>query len=309
MGTPGIAAHVLRCLASAFPGQVVGVLSQPDRPKGRDLQLQPTEVKQVALELGLPIWQPEKARAPESLELLRQLAPDVVVVVAYGQLLPQSLLDIPRHGCLNLHTSLLPRWRGAAPVQWAIAAGDARTGVTLMRMDAGLDTGPIVATRTTDILESDTGATLLDRLAHLGSSLLVDTLPEYLAGRRPSTPQPVDGVTIARKITKDDGRVDWSSGAPAVARRLRAFTPWPGAFTRLPSTPQSRLLKIHAAVPIDRPGTPGRVEAADATGIVVGCGEGALRITELQVEGGRRVTAAQFLAGHPHLLGTTLGGA
>ncbi len=307
MGTPDIAALVLNRLAGAFPGQWVGVISQPDRPKGRDLQLQPTPVKQLATSLGLPVWQPEKARSPESLAVLRELAPDLIVVVAYGQLLPTSLLEIPRLGCLNLHTSLLPRWRGAAPIQWSIAAGDAMTGVTVMRMDAGLDTGPMLATRTTGILETDTGVTLQDRLGHLGAELLVEVLPEYLAGHLPPAPQPAEGVTYARKITKEDGRVDWTSAAPVIARRLRAFTPWPGAFTLLPGTPQAKLLKLHAAVAVDRSGPPGQVLAADPTGIVIGCGEGALQITELQAEGGRRVTAAQFLAGHPGLVGRTLG--
>ena len=307
MGTPEIAAQVLQRLVAAFPDDWVGVLSQPDRPKGRDLQLQPTPVKQAAQALGIPVWQPEKARSPESLTLLRELAPDAIVVVAYGQLLPPALLEIPRLGCLNLHTSLLPRWRGAAPIQWAIASGDRITGATVMRMDAGLDTGPMLAERTTEISDTDTGATLQDRLGQLGAELLVQILPEYLQGKRAAVPQPTEGVTYARKITKDDGRVDWSLSATILAQRLRAFTPWPGAFTMLPTPTKPKLLKLHAAVPVDRSGPPGQVLTADSTGIVVGCGTGALRITELQAEGGRRLTAAQFLAGHSGLPGMTLG--
>lgn len=306
MGTPDIGAVVLSRLSLAFPGQVVGVLSQPDRPKGRDLQLQPTPVKSAAQRLGLPVWQPEKARAPESMAVLRELAPDIIIVVAYGQILPQSLLDIPRLGCLNLHTSLLPRWRGAAPIQWALAAGDTVTGVTLMQMDAGLDTGPMLASQSTDIQDDDTAQTLHDRLGQIGAALLVGALPEYAAGRLPPTPQPAEGVTYARKITKDDGRIDWSLTAPVLCRRLRAFTPWPGAFTRMPGGSIPKLLKLHAAVPLHIDGPPGQILAADASGVVVACGAGAIQITELQPEGGRRMTAAQFISGHPGLKGVTL---
>lgn len=306
MGTPDIGAVVLSRLALAFPGQVVGVLSQPDRPKGRDLQLQPTPVKSAAQRLGIPVWQPEKARAPESLAGLRALAPDIIIVVAYGQILPQSLLEIPRLGCLNLHTSLLPRWRGAAPIQWALAAGDTVTGVTLMQMDAGLDTGPMLASETTDIRDDDTGQTLHDRLGQIGAELLVSTLPEYAAGRLPPIAQPAEGVTYARKITKEDGRIDWSLAAPVLWRRLRAFTPWPGAFTRMPGGSTPKLLKLHAGIPLQVDGPPGQILAADAAGVIVACGAGAFQITELQPEGGRRMTAAQFIAGHPGLTGLTL---
>jgi len=306
MGTPEIAATVLTQLATTWPGQIIGVVSQPDRPKGRDLAHQPTAVKTAAQQLGLPVWQPEKARSPESMEMLRSLAPDVIVVLAYGQLLPPDLLAIPRLGCLNIHTSLLPRWRGAAPIQWALAAGDAVTGVTLMRMDAGLDTGPILATRATEIRDDDTGQTLHDRLGQLGAALLIDSLPGYAIGQLPAVIQSTEGVTYARKITREDGRMDWTLASSVLWRRLRAFTPWPGAFTTLPRKPKARLLKLHTAVPVDAAGPAGQVLAADASGLIVACGAGALRITELQPEGGRRMTAAEFLAGHHDVIGAVL---
>ncbi len=306
MGTPDIAATVLERLVRAFPGAVVGVLSQPDRPKGRDLQMQPTPVKVTAMAHELPVWQPEKARSPETLERLRELAPDLIVVVAYGQLLPQALLEIPRRGCLNIHTSLLPRWRGAAPIQWAMATGDAQTGVTLMRMDAGLDTGPILATRTTEIRDDDTGQTLHDRLGTLGADLLVESWEPILAGTLLPVSQPSEGVTYARKITKEDGWVDWTLAAPVIWRRMRAFTPWPGTTSHWPLTPKAKRIKLHAGFPVEKQGRPGQVIAADPAGIVVACGSGALCVTQLQPEGGRSMSAGEFLAGHAHLVGLQL---
>ena len=298
MGTPDLARDILATLVDDPRFPVVAVVAQPDRPKGRDLQLQPPPVKIEALARGLPVLQPEKARDPAFLDQLRVLAPDLIVVAAYGQILPQALLDIPRHGCLNVHTSILPRWRGAAPIQWAIAEGDAETGVTLMRMEAGLDTGPVVSTARTPISDTDTGQTLHDRLAGLGGKLLVGTLPAYLAGGIVPQPQPAEGVTYARKVTKDDGRLDWTRSARTLSARLRAFTPWPGAFCHIPAVPKAKLLKVHAAQAVAGSGAPGTLLAADKAGLVVACGEGALRLTEVQPEGGRRMTAEQFLAGH-----------
>lgn len=300
MGTADLAAAVLARLAESPDCEILAVVSQPDRPKGRDLAVSPTPVKAEALRRSLPVLQPLKARAPEFLEQLRQLAPDLIVVAAYGQLLPQALLDIPRHGCLNVHTSLLPRYRGAAPIQWAIANGDLETGVTIMRMDAGLDTGPMVAVETTPIDEADTGQTLHDRLARIGADLLVRTLRPYVDGSLPPRPQPAEGVTYARKITKEDGRIDWKADARSLLHRLRAFTPWPGAFCFIPGEPKPRLLKVHAATVISRPAAaqPGDVFQATKDGIGVACGTDALRLTIVQPEGGRRLTAAEFLAGH-----------
>ncbi len=299
MGTPDIACPTLQALANTPEFSVIGVIAQPDKPKGRDLKLQPPPIKELALRLGLPVLQPERARHEAFLAQLRELRPDLIAVLAYGQILPQAILDLPPHGCLNVHTSLLPRWRGAAPIQWAILDGDAETGVAIMRMDAGLDTGGIIATRATSIAPEDNAQTLHDRLAVLGAELLTQTIPRYVAGEMPPRPQPVEGVTYARKLTKDDGRLDWSQPARVLYNRLRAFTPWPGAFTFLPATPKPLLLKVWRAEVVSDSGQPGQVLSADKSGIVVACREGALRLLEVQKEGSRRMTAAEFLAGHP----------
>lgn len=306
MGTPDIACPTLQALAASPDCQVVGVVAQPDKPRGRDLKLQPPPVKELALRLGLPVLQPERARHEAFLAELRELRPDLIAVLAYGQILPQALLDLPRLGCLNVHTSLLPRWRGAAPIQWAILEGDSETGVTIMRMDAGLDTGGIVATRATPLAPDDTAQTVHDRLATLGAELLVQTLPRYASGELPARPQPAAGVTYARKLTKDDGRLDWSQPAAVLHRRLRAFTPWPGTFTFLPAQPKPLLLKVWQAEPAPGSGAPGTLLTADKSGLVVACREGALRLLEVQKEGGRRLPIGDFLAGHPLPLGTVL---
>ena len=298
MGTPELARVVLARIADDPGYELCAVVAQPDRPAGRSLELKPPAVKVEALARGLPLFQPERARQPDFLEQVRSWAPQVLVVAAYGQILPQALLDIPLHGCLNLHTSLLPRWRGAAPIQWAIASGDAETGVTLMRMDAGLDTGPIVSVSRTPIRPEDTSATLHDRLALLGGQLLLDTLPGYLAGSIRPTPQPVEGVTLARKITREDGRIDWTRPAIELWHHLRGFTPWPGLHAMLPVEPKAKLLKVLIAHPGDLHGTPGSVITGVGGELVVACGSGSLHITELQLEGGRPQTAAQFLAGN-----------
>lgn len=306
MGTPDIACATLQALATAPDCEVVGVVAQPDKPRGRDLKLQPPPVKELALRLGVPVLQPPRARDEAFIGQLRELRPDLIAVLAYGQILPQAILDLPQHGCLNVHTSLLPRWRGAAPIQWAILEGDAETGATIMRMDAGLDTGGIVATCATPLAPDDNAQTVHDRLAVLGAELLVRTLPRYISGELPPRPQPAEGVTYARKLTKEDGRLDWSQPARVLHNRLRAFTPWPGAFTFLPAQPRPLLLKVWRAE-VARAGDvqsppaaqPGRVLSADKSGLVIACGEGALRLLEVQKEGSRRMTTAEFLAGHP----------
>ncbi len=298
MGTAELAATVLSAVAANSAGPLVAVVSQPDRPKGRDLVMQPTPVKREALRLGLEVLQPEKARDPVFIEALRQLEPDLILVAAYGQILSKNLLDLPRWGCLNVHTSLLPRYRGAAPIQWAIAKGEMETGVTIMQLDIGLDTGPILTARSTEIRDDDTGQTLHDRLARIGGDLLVETIPGYLAGTIVPHAQENALATIARKITKEDGRIDWVQPAEVLWRRLRAFTPWPGTFAFLPAVPKPRMIKVLSAEPVNRTGIPGEVLQADKGGIVVGCGVGALRITALQPEGGRRLTAGEFLAGN-----------
>ena len=305
MGTPDIACPTLQALAIAPDCEVVGVVAQPDKPKGRDLKLQPPPVKELALRLGVPVLQPVRAREEAFLAQLRELRPDLIAVLAYGQILPQAVLDLPQHGCLNVHTSLLPRWRGAAPIQWAILEGDGETGVTIMRMDAGLDTGGVVATCATPIAPDDTAQTIHDRLGVLGAELLVRTISRYVAGEALPRTQPTEGVTYARKLTKEDGRLDWSQPARVLHNRLRAFTPWPGAFTFLPAQPRPLLLKVWRAEIASAanlqwaPATqPGQVLAADKSGLVIACREGALCLLEVQKEGSRRMTAAEFLSGH-----------
>jgi methionyl-tRNA formyltransferase len=299
MGTADLACASLEALAGARVCELVAVISQPDKPKGRDLKLQPTPVKAAALGLSLPVLQPARAREPSLIAELAALQPDLIVVAAYGQILPQPLLDLPRHGCLNVHTSLLPRHRGAAPIQWAILENDAETGVTIMQMEAGLDTGPIVSTVRTPIHAADDAQTLHDRLARMGGELLVRTIPDYLSGSLHISPQPADGATYARKLTREDGRLDWTQPARRLWCQVRAFTPWPGAFTCLPAEPKPRLLKFWKAEPASGSGAAGTILEADKAGLLVACGQDALRVTELQPEGKRRMTAQEFLAGHP----------
>ena len=318
LGTTELSCASLQALAGDAKFQIAAVVTQPDRPKGRELKPQPSPVKSLALRLGLPVLQPERARDEKFIAELRALRPDLIIVVAYGQILPPAILNLPRHGCLNVHTSLLPKYRGAAPIQWAIANGDTETGVTVMKMDVGLDTGPVVSQRRTAIQPEDDSAALHDRLAQLGAELLVQTIPDYVAGKIQPRPQPAAGASHAAKIKKEDGRIDWNQPARTIWNRLRAFTPWPGAFTSLPkamegtasSVPSfaksqgsdkaltSKMIKIWKAEMVEKSGGAGEVLSADKTGIVVGCGKGALRISELQREGGRRLTAAEFLAGH-----------
>ncbi len=307
MGTAELARASLEALAKEPTLQLLAVVTQPDKPRGRDLKLLPTHVKQTAQRLNLPVLQPLRARDEDFLKTIEELRPDLIVVVAYGQILPQRLLDIPRHGCLNVHTSLLPRWRGAAPIQWALLAGDRETGVTLMRMDAGLDTGPILSQQTTPIADDDNAQTLHDRLAQLGASLLARTIPEFVAGKLTPKPQPAEGVTYARKISKEDGRLDWTQPARVLWNRVRAFTPWPSAHTLLPLDGKPRLLKVWSAVVEDQlTGPPGTVLAADRNGLVIACGAGALRLLSVQLEGSRRMSAAEFLAGHRVQVGVSL---
>ena len=308
MGTADLACASLRALCREKSWQVIAVVSQPDKPRGRDLKLQPTPVKALALAEGLPVLQPARARHEDFIVELRALQPDLIVVAAYGQILPQAILELPRFGCINVHTSLLPKYRGAAPIQWAILNGDAESGVTIMKMDAGLDTGPMLTQVTTPITPADNAQTLHDRLAELGGALLVQTIPDYVAGKITARPQPAEGATYARKISKEDGLIGWTQTATILFNRIRGFTPWPGAFTHLQSDGKARLLKIWLAAVVDgQGGAVGEVLAADKNGIVVACGEQALQVLELQREGSRRMTVQEFLAGHPLAIGTRLG--
>ncbi len=300
MGTAPLAATSLCELTRHPQFNLAGVVTQPDRPKGRDLRPQPSAVKTLARELNLPVLQPERARNEAFIQQLRELTPDLIVVAAYGQILPPAILNLPKHGCLNVHASLLPRWRGAAPIQWAILAGDPETGVTLMKMDAGLDTGEMLATERTGIAPEDNAQTLHDRLAQIGAGLLVRTIPDYVAGNLALNQQPVAGVTYARKITKEDGRIDWQQPARDIWNRLRAFTPWPGLYSTLPEEAGSKLVKIWEVELAEVGGPmPGQIISADKTGILVACGSQSLRVKVLQREGGRRLGAQDFLAGHP----------
>jgi methionyl-tRNA formyltransferase len=307
MGTAELSCRSLQVLAQVPEVKLVAVVSQPDRPKGRDLRLQPSPVKELANRLGLTVLQPERAREKAFLEALQELKPDLVTVAAYGQILPKTILDLPRFGCLNVHTSLLPKYRGAAPIQWAILNGESETGVTIMKMDPGLDTGGIIAQERTAIRPEDNAETLHDRLAELGASLLVRTIPPFVAGTIQPRPQPAEGVSYAPRIKKEDGLIDWSLGAAVIRNRIRGLAPWPGAFTFLLGSPKPHLLKLWEAEVVDRNGAPGEIVQADKTGIVVACGQKAVRVLRLQREGGRKLSAQEFLAGHRLKPGEELG--
>jgi methionyl-tRNA formyltransferase len=308
MGTAELACASLEALVASPEFQVVGVVTQPDRPKGRALKLQPPPVKLSATHLGLPVLQPERAREAGFLEQLRRLDPDFIVVAAYGQLLPPAILELPPRGCVNVHASLLPKYRGAAPIQWAILNDEEQTGVTIMKMAEKLDAGDILARRATPIAPDDTSATLHERLARIGAELLVETLANCINNKITACPQVEAEATFARKITKEDGRLDWSQPARSLWNHVRAFTPWPGAFTSWSGGGQARILKIWRASVEQAPsGAPGKVLQADKTGILAACGSGALRIHELQLEGGRPLPAAQFLIGHAMHPGERLG--
>lgn len=300
-GTPDFAVPTLRTLL-ATAHELVGVWTQPDRPAGRGRQPRPSPVKAVAEAAGIPVHQPERLTSETERAPLVAAAPDVLVVVAYGLLLPQAVLALPRQGCVNVHASLLPRWRGAAPIQRALLAGDSETGVCLMRMAPGMDTGPVYACRRTPIGADDTAGTLHDRLADAGAALLADNLEGLLRGELEPTPQPEEGVTHAAKITKAEARLDWTQPAQALARQVAAFNPWPVAEADW----AGQRLRVWRARPLATETTtePGTVIAAGPEGLDVACGEGCLRITELQAPGGRPQAVAGFLNGHAIAPGT-----
>ncbi len=301
-GTPDFAAAALNAIAAAG-FEIPLVLTQPDRPKGRGMQLQASPVKQAALALGLRVAQPEKLRGnAEALAMLSEVEADVMVVAAYGLILPQEVLDAPKHGCLNIHASLLPRWRGAAPIQRAIEADDKETGVCIMQMDVGLDTGAVVSEHRYTILPTDTANEVHDALMALGATAIVADLQHLQdSGSLKATPQPEDGVTYAQKLSKEEAQVDWMQSAEVVARKIRAFNPVPAAWTLWQGQP----MKIWAAHSVAQQGVAGTVLAANSDGIVVACGTDAVCITELQTAGSKRMTAAAFLAGRPLEVGTT----
>lgn len=304
MGTPDFSVPSLKALIETQ--EVVGVVTQPDRPAGRGRQLRPSPVKVVAEAAGIPVYQPKSLRKKIAAEPLREWAPDVIVVTAFGQILRSHVLDLPPHGCLNIHASLLPRWRGASPIQHAIMAGDAETGICLMRMDVGLDTGPVFTCRTTPIQADDTAATLHDRLAEIGADLTREYLDDILAGNLSAQAQDDELSTYAPMISKENGRLDWTKSAPEIDRQIRAMTPWPGAFT----TWQGKNLKILSANPSEKTtrALPGFVLTDEETGTaVVAAGSGSIILETIQLAGKKAMSAGDFMRGRPEFAGSILG--
>ena len=306
MGTPDFAVGTLDALHEAGH-EILAAVSQPDKPIGRHSELQPTPVKQRAAELGIPVLQPERPNDPAFLEELRKLGPEVIVVTAYGRLLKRELLELPPYGCINVHASLLPRWRGAAPIQWTVIEGDAEAGVTTMLMDEGLDTGDILMTARISPSAEETGGSLFDKLSVLGGKLIVQTLAALEEGRLTRTPQPSEGMTYAKMLTKEMGAVRWQDDAARIERLIRGLSPWPGTYTHA----ESRLLKIHRArlvTPEEAGAWPAGTASQQAPGtvitmdgrLVVRCGSGMLELLEVQPEGKKRMAAADYLRGyHP----------
>ncbi len=303
MGTPDFSVPGLQKLIQTQT--VVGVVTQPDKPAGRGQQLRPSPVKVVAEAAGIPVYQPKSLRSEEAAAPLRAWQPDVIVVAAFGQILRPHVLDLPPHGCVNVHASLLPRWRGASPIQHALMAGDAETGICLMRMDPGMDTGPVYVCQSTTITATDTAATLHDRLAEMGATLLAERLDDILHGRLTPTPQDDAQTTYAPMIKKEDGRIQWTQPAAVIDRHIRAMTPWPGAFTLWQGQP----LKILAARPsLDHlAGAPGQIfPSKDGQTAVVATGSGSLHLQTVQLSGKRALDAAEFLRGRPDFIGSRL---
>ena len=303
MGTPEIAVPTLQALLAHPDFDVAGVVTQPDRKAGRGRKLKPSPVKEAALAAGVPtILQPAKLREPEAFQALAALEPELIVVTAYGQILKPEVLDLPRYGCINVHASLLPRWRGASPITTAILAGDPQTGVTIMQMDPGMDTGPILAQRAEAIRPDDTTASLSERLGRLGAELLVETLPCYLEGKIQPKPQPAEGVTLCRLVKKEQARIDWTRPAVEIERMVRAYQPWPGAFT----TWSGQTLKIGKASVAEGEAEPGRVIAWGKKA-AVGTGAGLLIIERAQLPGKKMLDIHDFLRGARNLVGARLG--
>ncbi len=301
-GTPDFAAAALKALIAAGH-DIPLVLTQPDRPAGRGMKLRMSPVKELALAHGLTVAQPDNLKTGDARQPILDSQADVMVVAAYGLLLPQAVLDMPRLGCVNIHASLLPRWRGAAPIHRASEAGDTETGITLMQMDKGLDTGAMLRRTALPILDTDTTGSLHDRLAELGAREIVALLPDLEAGRVAATPQDATGATYAAKIGKEDTRLDWRLTARELDRRIRAFNPFPGAWCLLDEAP----LKIWRARPVAGHGVPGQILDLDRQGIRLACGEGALEIVEVQKAGGKRLPVEAFLSGHELRAGQVLG--
>lgn len=300
MGTPDFAVPTLQALIQHH--DVIGVVTQPDRPAGRKNQIKQSPVKEVALAAGIPIFQPKRIRKPEAIEELSQWDANLYIVAAFGQILPQTVLDIPKHGSINVHASLLPRWRGAAPIQAAIRAGDDETGITIMLIDAGLDTGDMLSKRAVTIESDETAQTLHDKLAAIGGELLIETLPKYLSGDIQPQKQDESLVTYAPQIKKEEGEIDWSQSAVSIERLVRAFTPWPGTFTFW----NGKQLKIHSGINTEWRAPQGQVVEINGQ-IAIGTGEGAYYPEEVQLEGKKRMAIGDFANGYSDFVGATLG--
>ncbi len=309
MGTPQFAVPALRALAEQ--PYLITVVTQPDRPAGRGGRPTPPPVKVAAEQLGLPILQPETLKDPDFRAQLAAMRPDVTVLVAYGEYVPPSLLDLPRTGSINLHPSLLPRWRGSTPIQSAILAGDPVTGVTIIRMDRGLDTGPIIAQRSVPINPEETAPQLSERLAHIGAQLLVEVLPAWLRGEIQPVPQPEEAATVTHMLSKEDGLIDWNRPAEEIARRVRALQPWPGTYT----TWRGRHLKVVRARPLSAPPgitplPPGTIAVLNYAGAkipVVWTADGVLALEQVQLAGKPIIEARALLSGYPRIVGDRLG--
>ena len=291
IGTGEIGVPTLRALQKS-EHKLVGVVTQPDKPVGRNQKITAPPIKAALDGSKISILQPAKIKAPEAIEQIRALAPDVIVVMAYGQILPRAVLEIPKMVCLNLHASLLPRWRGAAPIQAAIAAGDHETGMTVMYMDEGLDTGDILLQRKMDIAANETGDSLHDRLAEIAPDALLESLKQLASGNAPRIPQDKEFATYAPKLNRESGRINWNEPAETIERKIRAYNPWPGAFSEF----NNRKLKIFATSIVDLRGSPGELLRKDKE-LVIGAADRALSLTGVQLEGKRRMTAAEFLRG------------
>jgi methionyl-tRNA formyltransferase len=296
VGTGQIGVPTLRALQQSRR-ELAAVITQPDKPAGRSQHIKASPVKMAMADSTIPIFQPQRIKEASAIEKIRSYRPDVIVVVAYGQILPADLLALPRYACLNVHASLLPRWRGAAPIQAAIAAGDTKTGLTIMFMDEGLDTGDILSQQAIPISDADTGATIHDRLAQIAPQNLLHALDRLEKGNAPRVPQDSGQATYAPKLTRESGRINWSDQAEVIGRRIRAFDPWPGTFTQvIIPTAGSRTLKIFSAAVVDFSGKPGEIVANNQE-LIIAAGKGGLSLKEVQLEGRRRMAIGEFLRG------------
>src|SRR5437867_1701801 len=307
IGAGEIGVPTLQALLRSSEHQLTGVVTQPDKPVGRAQRIEPPPIKKALAGGKVPVLQPARIKDRQAIEEICALQPDAIVVMAYGQILPRDVLEIPPIACLNLHASLLPRWRGAAPIQAAIAAGDRETGITVMYMAEGLDTGDILLQRKIDISPTDTGGSLHDRLAQIAPEALLEALQMLAKGSQPRTPQDNALATYAPKLTRDDGKIDWSESGEIMERKIRALNPWPGAFA-LFSERSGRVLrlKVFDAKTVDEEGRPGEILRADNQGLIVGTGENTISLGHVQLEGKRRMSAHDFVRGHARLLGRTL---